>query len=170
MMTAVKLQERKANPMDGKMTPAQVARRKFKSTLPRKPQTRVLSPMQALGETFTLLDQFRDLVFAETQRADVARSLYAALVYTIPDTAKLAFTITVPGPGELIGPFCDEVLALNASFLGLLFVQVDPDAKSTEQQAVSFVVPFMSGPDAEARLLFAQKEELSKIQKVMEDF
>jgi hypothetical protein len=54
-MTALKVREAKAvNRLDSMMTPGQVARRKFKSALPRKAQNRLLSPMQALGETFTL--------------------------------------------------------------------------------------------------------------------
>jgi hypothetical protein len=50
----------------------------------------------------------------------------------------------------------------------VVFVQVDPDSENAAYKAVSFVVPFMSGPDAEARLLYAQKEELTKIQKTAE--
>lgn len=123
--------------------------------------------MQALGETFTLLDNFRGIVRAEKPKMDPAKTIYAALAYALPDAAKLAFTVTVPEP-EKIGPFCEMVLGLerkNPNFLGVVFVQVDPDAKSAAYHTVTFVVPFMSGPDAEARLLFAQKEELSKIQR-----
>jgi hypothetical protein len=172
MMTA-RLKETAANVSkhpDSMMTPAQIARRKFKSSLPRKAQNRTVSPMQALGETFTLLDQFRDMVHAEKQKMDAAKTVYAALAYTLPDAAKLAFTLTVPEPGK-IGPFCETVLELerkSAAFLGVVFVQVDPDAEKAAYKAVSFVVPFVSGPDAEARLLFAQKEELTKIQKKAE--
>jgi hypothetical protein len=156
---------------DSMMTPAQIARRKFKSMLPRKPQNRSLSPMQALGELFTLLDQFRGMVRAEKQSMDAAQTIYAALAYALPGTAKLALALTVPEPGKKVGPFCEAVMGLERKspvFLGVVFVQVDPDAENTAYKAVSFVVPFMSGPDAEARLLFAQKEELAKIQKVAE--
>ena len=126
--------------------------------------------MQALGETFTLLDDFRGFVRAEKQKVDPAKTIYAALAYALPETARLAFTLTVPEPGK-IGPFCETVLGLerkHPAFLGVVFVQVDPDAKSAAYKAVSFVVPFMSGTDAEARLHFAQKEELSKIQRTAE--
>ena len=126
--------------------------------------------MQALGETFTLLDQFQGMVRAEKQDMDADKTVSAALAYTLPDTARLALTLTVPEPGK-IGPFCEKVMGLErktAAFLGVVFVQVDPDAVNAAYKAVSFVVPFVSGPDAEARLLFAQKEDLSKIQKVTE--
>lgn len=151
---------------DKLMSPAQIARRKFKSALPRKPQNRTVSPMQALGETFTLLDQFRGMVRTETQRMDSDKTVYAAIAYELPGASKLAFTITVPEPGA-IGPFCDVVLGLEKkapSFLGVVFVQVDTDTKNSAYETVSFVVPFMSGPDAEARLVFARKE----VQRVIE--
>ena len=156
---------------DSMMTPAQIARRKFKSELPRKPQTRGgLSPMQALGETFTLLDKFRGMVRAEKQRMDASRTVYAALAYSLPGTAKLALTLTVPEPGN-IGPFCESVMGLERkrpTFLGVVFVQVDPDTDNPAYKAVSFVVPFTSGPDAEARMVYARKEELTKIPKAAE--
>jgi hypothetical protein len=172
MMTAVipKEKEKGTNPMDARMTAAQVARRKFKSTLPRKPENRSLSTMQALGETFTLLDQFRSFICAEKQSMDAGNTVYAAIAYSLPDAAKLASTLTVPDVGK-IGTFCDAVMGLgqkNPTFLGVVFVQVDPDAEKTPLKCVSFVVPFVSGPDAEARLLFAQREELSKVQKVLD--
>jgi hypothetical protein len=151
------------------MTPAQIARRKFKSMLPRKPQNRTLAPLQAIGEAFTLLAQFCEMVSAEGQRMNPQRTVYAALAYTLPGIARLALTLTVPEP-EKIGPFCETVLGLERKkpiFLGVVLVQVDPDAKGT-YHSVSFVVPFMSGPDVEARLLYAQKEELTKIQKMAE--
>ena len=165
-----KEKEKAVNSLDSMMTPAQVARRKFKSALPRKPQNRSLSPMQAIGETFTLLDEFRDTVHAEKQKMDAAKTVYAALAYALPDTAKLALTLTVPEPAK-IGPFCDTVMRLgrkNPVFLGVVFVQVDPDTTKAAYKHVSFVVPFVSGPDAEARLLYAQREELTKIQKIAE--
>ena len=154
---------------DADMTPAQIARRKFKSMLPRKIKDRTGSPMQALGETFTLLDQFRSMVRYENRRTDTDGTIYAALAYSIPGAAQPAFTLTVPEPGNM-DTFCDFVLGLSqADFLGLIFVQVDPDAKKEAYKAVSFVVPFRVGPDATARLLYAQKAaELAKIQKVLE--
>jgi hypothetical protein len=173
-MMAARLKEKEApvsKHPDSMMTPAQIARRKFKSMLPRKPQNRSLSPMQALGETFTLLDGFRGMVRTEKQSMDAAKTVYAAIAYALPNAAKLALTLTVPEPGKMIGPFCEAVMGLEKKtpvFLGVVFVQVDPDSENATYKAVSFVVPFMSGPDAEARLLYAQKEELTKIQKVAE--
>ena len=170
MMTAP--ETAKYNRLDDKMTAAQIARRKFKSALPRKSQSRILAPMQALGETFTLLDQFRGMIRAEKPKIDVAKTVYAALAYALPDSAKLALTLTVPEPGKQIGKFCDVVMGLEQktpTFLGVVFVQVDPDLENTAAyKYASFVVPFVSGPDAEARLLFAQREELAKIRTTAE--
>jgi hypothetical protein len=156
---------------DSMMTPAQIARRKFKSALPRKAQNRTLVPLQAIGEAFTLLAQFCEMVSAEGQRTDPLKTVYAALAYTLPGASKLALTLTVPEPGK-IGPFCDTVMGLERKtpdFLGVVFVQVDPDPKvSAAYRTVSFVVPFKSGSDVEARLLYAQREVLNKIQKTAE--
>jgi hypothetical protein len=169
MVTATKGRQMSKHP-DSMMTPAQIARRKFKSMLPRKIENRTLSPMQALGETFTLLDKFRDMVQAEKPRMDPAKTVYAALAYTLPNAVKLALTLPVPDPGK-IGPFCESVFGLarkNPTFLGLVFIQVDLDTKHPEYKAVSFVVPFKTGANAEARLHFAQKEELTRGQKIAE--
>jgi hypothetical protein len=167
-MAVTKTEAGPVNRLDEKMTPGQVARRRFKSTLPRKTVHRELSPMRALGELFTLLDQFRGFVMAEKKSEKAAQNVYAALAYVLPNEAKLAFTLAVPEPGgNAIAEFCNEVLDLHAQFLGVVFVQVDPDAAGTKYQAISFVVPFMSGPDAEARLMYAQKEEMAKIQRTV---
>jgi hypothetical protein len=158
---------KRPNRIEEKMTAAQRARRRFKSALPRKPQNRILSPLQALGVTFTLLDDFQGHVRAEKQSMDADKTVYAALAYSLGDGMPV-HTATVPGP-EKIGPFCEMVLALqNPLFLGVVFVQVDPDTNSLMHHTVSFVVPFMSGVDAELRLVHAQKQELTKIQKVLE--
>src|SRR5690348_8862709 len=131
-MATARLKQKEANVKhpDTMMTPAQIARRKFKSMLPRKIENRVLSPMQALGETFTLLDKFRGMVRAEKRQMDAAKTVYAALAYTLPSANKLALTLTVPEPGKKVGPFCETVIGLerkNPTFLGVVFVQVDMD-------------------------------------------
>jgi hypothetical protein len=155
--------------MDARMTPAQVARRKFKSTLPRKFEGRTVFAMQALGEMFTLLDQFRSCAREAAQNMDAAKAIYAAVAYSLPNDAKLAFTSTVPEPGEKIGPFCDAMIDLeNPIFLGVVFVQVDPAAKKAEHRAVSFVVPFKTDLDSIARLRYAQSVELIRIKQMTE--
>jgi hypothetical protein len=168
-LAVTKTEDGPVNRLDEKMTPGQVARRRFKSTLPRKTVHRELSPMRALGELFTLLDQFRGYVMAEKQRDDAAKNVYAALAFALPKKANLAFTLSVPEPGgTAIAEFCDEVLKLHAQFLGVVFVQVDPDAEGPKYRTVSFAVPFMTGPDAAARLMYAQNQELAKIQQTAE--
>jgi hypothetical protein len=155
---------------DALMTPGQIARRKFKSFLPRTPQERNVSAMQALAELFKWLDQFRGILRAEQQRktpddpSDPAKTLYAAVAYRLPGAAELASTLPVPEPGAMVGAFCDAVMALeNPTFLGVVFVQAEPGV-----DAVSFAAPFMSGPEASARLRYAQDTELLKIRKVLE--
>lgn len=153
------------NPMDERMTSAQVARRKFKSTLPRKVQNRRLSAMEALGETFTLFDRFRNMVREQGQNPD--KMLRAGLAYCLPesDLSMLAATTRpLPGPSE-IGAFCNEVMALDRPlFLGVVFVQFDPDTDNPEYESIAFVAQFMGGPEAEGRLLFARKMFLAGLQ------
>ncbi len=158
---------------DSMMTPAQVARRKFKSSLPRKIENRRLSAEAALGEAFTLLDRFRGIIVEELRVPEAVKTLYAALVYCLPESkpAMLADTLSVPEPGmkKAFGAFCEQVMSLERpQFLGVVFVQIDPHAKNTEYKAVSFVTQFMCGPEAAARLHYAQEKELLKIQKGLE--
>jgi hypothetical protein len=174
-MTAATLKgkERTVNPLDSMMTPAQVARRKFKSTLPRKIENRRLSAEAALGELFMLLDRFRGFVTDELHHPEAVKTVCAALAYCLPESkpAMLADTLPVPEPGSkrAFGVFCEKVLSLDRPlFLGAVFVQVDPHAESRAYKAVSFVTQFMGGPEAEARLHYAQEKELLKIQKGLE--
>lgn len=163
---------------DSMMNPAQIARRKFKSSLPRKGQNRHLSAEAALGETFTLLDRFRGIVTAEMRDPEAVKTVYAALAYCLPESkpAMLADTLPVPEPGmkKAFGDFCETALSLDKPlFLGVVFVQVDPYTTDKNYKAVSFVVPFLGGPDAEARLQYvrlraAQEKVLLKIQKDLE--
>lgn len=159
---------------DLKMTAAQVARRKFKSSLPRKVENRRLSAEAALGETFTLLDRFRSFVTEETRNPEAVKTVYAALAYCLPEShpAMLADTLIVPEPGmaKAFGQFCEDALSLDGPlFLGLVFVQVDLDREDSLYRAVSFVTQFMSGPEAQARLHYAQEKELLKIQTTLQD-
>jgi hypothetical protein len=175
MMVAarVKESEKSENPLDKMMTPAQIARRKFKSSLPRKIENRRLSAQAALGELFTLLDRFRSMIETEMHSAEAGETLMAALVYCLPESkpAMLADTLTVPDAdnAKLFGDFCRSVLALDRPlFLGVVFLQVDPDAQRSTYRAVSFVTQFMTGPEAEGRLRYAQEKELLKIQRDLE--
>jgi hypothetical protein len=148
------------------MTPAQIARRKFKSSLPRKPQNRRPSVMEALGSLFTLLDQFAGCIAEQGQDPD--QTLHAALAYHLPETdpGRVAKIATLPERSGL-GKFCDEVAALPGPvFLGVVFVQVDPDAEKQAYKAVSFCVPFAGTPEDAGRLLTAQKECLYEIEQI----
>jgi len=165
-MRVAEMTESKKNPVDDLMTPAQIARRKFKAGLPRKPQDRQVSPMEALAQLFTYVDQFRTEVIKQGGDPDTA--VHAALAYYQPqsDPATLA-AVTRPLPvAAKIGKFCDEVTGLDRpTFLGVVFIHVDGDTKKAAYETVSFCVPFLVGAEATSRLLFAQKLLLSKIGK-----
>ncbi len=147
------------------MTEAQVARRKFKAGLPRKPQTRSLTVHGALGEMFTLLDTFRGLAPMSE------RTILAALAYFRgANAAKWAEFQIVPEPGSSIGKFCDSIADLAADgpkFLGVVFVQVDLDTPNPDQKTVSFCVPFMGGTEAAGRLRAAQHGVLAEMQQTL---
>ena len=158
---AMRTKKVSANPLDDRMTEAQVARRRFKAGLPRKPQARSLSVHGALGETFTLLDTFRSLAPLPEL------TILAALAYYLgKNTAKWAEFLIVPEPGRSVGEFCDEVAALandEPKFLGVVFVQVDLDTPNPEQKTVSFSVPFMGGTEAAGRLRAAQHGVMAEV-------
>ena len=137
------------------MTPAQVARRRFKSGLPRKIADGELSPMAALAMTMELLDRFRSEMGPKN-----TNDVQAGLVFFQPKIKEiLAQTIIVPPPGE-IGPFCEYVLALDgAVFLGLLFLQHDTKAKKAVDANVLFGYPFTKVHNAAARLLAAKDSQ-----------
>ncbi|MGB8095890.1 MAG: hypothetical protein WCF17_01970 [Terracidiphilus sp.] len=146
---------------DSMMTPAQIARRKFKSSLPRKLDNRRLSAMEALGATFSLFDRFRAMVAAEGVDPNTTQ---AGLVYVLPESnpAVFAATITLIDPsGPEIAAFSMRVTALDRPlFLGVLFMQEDPDPDvNPDYKRVAFCAQFMGGPEAEGRLLAARKRQ-----------
>jgi hypothetical protein len=148
----------KANRLDAMMTRAQVARRKFKSALPRKILNRRLSAMEALAEVFTLFDRFRGMVAEQGLERDTVQ---AGLVYCLPesDPSVFAATVPLPKPSE-IGPFVEKVTALDRPlFLGAFFSQEDPDTDNPIYKRVMFCAQFMGGPEAEGRLLAARKRQ-----------
>lgn len=172
-MTVTSPETKAANPLDAKMTPAQVARRKFKSTLPRKIENRRLSAMEALGETFTLFDRFRGIVAEAGQDPDL--TLHAALAYCLPesdpdpDPARLGKVIHLRRR-PLVGDFCNEVMELDRPlFLGVVFTQFDPDTKSPNYKFASFCAQFMAGPEADSRLLYARKVYSDEIEELTEN-
>jgi hypothetical protein len=162
MMTAAVLKEKEkaVNRLDSMMTPAQVARRKFKSSLPRKIENRRLSAMEALGETFRLFDRLRSMVAEEGVDPSTTQ---AGLVYCLPESNPGVFAATVPLPepsASEIAKFCKRIMALDRPlFLGVIFMQDDPDADNIKYKRVVFVAQFMGGPEAEGRLLAARKRQ-----------
>jgi len=145
------------------MTRAQVARRRFKSSLPRKVSHAELSVEIAVARTMELLGRFRDEVVDEGLSAD---SVQAALVYCQPHTkgkeAILAQVMVVPERSKF-GAFFDAAFALDRPvFLGMLFLQHDAEAtkaRDAKQASVMFGCEFTKSHDAEARLLAARYQQ-----------
>lgn len=155
--------EKTVNPLDGMMTRAQVARRKFKSTLPRKIENRRLSALEAIGETFKLFIRFREILTEQGVDPDI--TLNAGLAYCLPesDPAMLGTAVLIPGPSN-VGAFCDGITKLDRPlFLGMVFIQLDPDTDDRKYKWASFCTQFMGGPEAESRLQYAQKMCLAQI-------
>jgi len=142
------------------MTRAQVVRRKFKSGLPRRIENRMLSPMEAMARTMELFDRLRnEMESAGLKKSDVS----AGLMFCQPETKGkervLAETIALPAP-EQIGTFVERVMALHKPlFLGVLFLQQDHEAEKPEQKNVGFLWPFMAGPEAESRMIYARNQQ-----------
>lgn len=147
------------NPFDS-MTKTQSVRQRFKSSLPRKAENREMSAMEAMAKTMELFDALRnDMGAAGLDRNDA----HTALVYHQPKTkgqeAVLARVIPLPDEKD-IQTFVKQVMALDKPrFLGLLFLQRDPDTEKTEQQNVIFIWPFLNGPDDAARLIAARNQQ-----------
>jgi len=154
-----------ANPLDATMTKTQVVRRKFKSGLPRTPQNRLLSKMEAMARTMELLDRLRNEMEAAGLNKDHAS---AGLVYHQPATKGeehvLARTAMLTKP-EVIGSFVKKVMEVDRPrFLGVVFLQYDPHPKAKpEHKYVAFVWPFLNGPDDAARLIAARDRQLREL-------
>jgi hypothetical protein len=145
------------NRIDDTMTKTQVVRRKFMSSLPRRSENRELSPMEAMGRTMQLFDTLRTEMGEAGLNADNAR---AALVYCQPQTkgmeGVLAQVVELPKP-EGITAFCKGVLELDKPlFLGVMFLQHDPDTDKPAYKDRVFVAPFMSSPETDGRLIAAR--------------
>jgi hypothetical protein len=116
--------------------------------------------MEAMARTMELFDRLRnDMEAAGLKKSDVQ----AGVVYCQPETEGekhvLARTIPLPKP-EDIGTFVKKVAAIDKPlFLGVIFIQHDPAAEKDEYKNVAFVWPFMSGPEAEGRLLAARTQQ-----------
>lgn len=159
---------KRTNPLDATMTKAQVVRRVFKSSLPRKPEHVELSAMEALARTFELLARFRnEMGKAELSRDDVQ----AGLVYCQPKTkgqeAVISQTVVLPKPDPAdVGEFAEKVMALDKPvFLGVLFLQHDAKAEKAgdvKQANVLFGIPFTTVYDAPARMLAARASQMLK--------
>jgi hypothetical protein len=145
--------------MDATMTATQVVRRKFKSALPRRIENRLLSKMEAMARTMELFDKLRNEMAAAGLDKDNAE---AGLVFCQPETKGvehvLAQTIRLPKPEE-IGTFVEGIMALHKPlFLGVMFLQRDPDTEKPGQKDALFVWPFMSSPEADGRLVAARNQ------------
>ena len=149
------------NPLEERMTRAQVARRRFKSGLPRKPGNVELSWMQALARTADLYDGLRNEMRAVGVNPEHAQ---AALVYFQPHARDgvLAQVVPLPKPDKMT-EFCERVMSLDKPvFLGVLFLQHDAEAEKAgdiKQTNVLFGTAFTTAHDAEARMLAARESQ-----------
>jgi hypothetical protein len=157
--------QRAANPLDEKMTKAQIARRNFKSSLRRKAPNTSMSKLGALAEMINLVDRFRGELLSQGVDPDTTQ---AALVYHWPDPAGTLIRLetTVLPAVEQIGAFVERIAALeDPQFLGVLFSQTDPQLPITSPyKVVGFVAQFISGSEAEGLLMIARDRQLKGIQ------
>jgi hypothetical protein len=156
------VKERRPNPLDSMMTKAQVVRRKFKSGLPRSPQNKALSKLEALSRTLELFGRF----MTEMDAAGLLESdVTADLVYCQPETpgAEPVVTAALPAP-QHIGKFCDGIMALDKPrFLGVLFIQTDREAADKpDKHHVLVTCPFLDDADSKLRLLAARRKRQEK--------
>src|SRR5579871_2503133 len=87
------------NPLEERMTRAQVARRRFKSSLPRKIDNVELSWTKALTRTADLFDDFRNEMRAAGANPE---HVQAGLVFFQPHVKEiLAQTVTLPTPEKI---------------------------------------------------------------------
>jgi hypothetical protein len=150
---------KRVNPLDAAMSKAQVVRRKFKSSLPRKIEDRRLSAMAAMARTMELLDRFRNIMREEGLAAD---DVQAALIFCQPETPEkpVAEKFVLPAPQE-IPAFAERVLALDRPvFLGVMFHQTDRDPNiKPEKRYTFFIFPFSSDTDTKMILLAYRGQE-----------
>jgi hypothetical protein len=144
------------------MTKTQVVRRRFMSGLPRRIENRQLSKLEAIARTMQLFDSLRSAM-AEADLNE--KHVRAGLVYCQPETKGhehiLAQTIVLPAPDK-IGSFCDRVMALDKPlFLGVIFNQHDPDTDKPDYRDRVFAAQFMTGAEAEGRLI-AARDQIAK--------
>jgi hypothetical protein len=155
----------KVNPLDAVMTPAQVVRRRFKSSLPRTVKNTILTKVAAMARAEELYERFRgEMAAGGLNKSDVS----AALVFCQPETpgmeGLLAQVAPLPDPDKgNMEMFVETTMALDRPlFLGVLFFQTDHKTTKPEQRHVVFVAPFMGGPEAEKRLLAARKQQAQR--------
>ncbi len=142
-----------SNPLFDAMTPAQIARARFKSELPRKAQALNLTKLGAISRTLGLFDRF--IQIAREAGCKTPR-INLALAYYVPGDSALARVILFSErrtPG-----FVADVMGLsNPIFLGLSFLQHDPDTERRDLEDVSFGTLFVSDPDEQGRFVAAHK-------------
>jgi len=152
--------DKKPNPLDAVMTKAQVARRKFKSALPRKPENRELTALEAMGRTMLLIDRFRGEMASEELSPD---DVEAALIYSWRDGKNLETDVVkLPKPKDIAG-FADRVMAVrNPRFLGVLFLQRDHQAEKDEKKSTIFVFPFLTDPQSKKLMIEARNRQMEQ--------
>ena len=152
------------NPLDKTMTPAQVARRRFKSSLPRKQGQRDLAPMEAIGHMMNVFTRFMQEM--EGVGLDPQASKRPSCITNRKPRAKNTCSPN-RGPTDQARRrrrILEKILLLDKPvFLGMLFEQHDRKAEKNadaKQAWVAFGVPFTEAHDAAARLIAARDQLL----------
>jgi hypothetical protein len=145
--------------MELSLTIAARARRRFKAGRPTKIKNDPLTALDAMARAVTEYSRLRRLMEEESTEDHPfdANAVAAALVYatlnkeTMQHEAQRAW---LPVESKDIGIFGNKVLALDPDtvFLGVIFRQVDQQAKRVEDHRLYWVLQFMAGPLAEKQL------------------
>jgi hypothetical protein len=138
--------------MEAVLTSAARARRRFKAGRPAKVTNEMLSPLDAMGRAVREFQKLQNLMQAEQGEAFEFADTKAALIYVVDEAPHAAWLPPTPdGIGEFVA-YVNSLALQNPIFLGMLFRQIDREAKSPDKKDVFWVLQFWGGPLAEKHL------------------
>jgi hypothetical protein len=147
--------------MESGLTIAARARRRFKAGKPRKITNDPLTALDAMARAVKEYGRLKELMKDESEtqgETSDPNDAAAALVYAVLNVETMqheAQRTWLPVSSTNIGSFVETVNALdptNTVFLGIIFRQLDRQAKRAEDLRVYWVAQFMGGPLAEKNL------------------
>jgi hypothetical protein len=148
-----RIEGRKA--MEASLSPATRARRRFMAG-PRRKKGVLLKPLEALSFAVSKYERLQALMLAESGGAADFTDTRAALVYTTPDKQHTAW---LPVTREETLTFAQSIMTLDPEttfFPGMIFYQLDREAKPGVEQRRFWGIPLMAGPLAEKVLRDAE--------------